>query len=230
MPSTTSIGGCDGDKMNIKGAIFDLDGTLLDSMFIWDSIGENYLISRGITPEKGLNEKFKTMSIVQAAEYYRETYGLTECVQEIVDGVNGMIDHLYANVVATKDGVPELLEKLRSNGVKMCVATATDRYMVESALRHNNIFHYFSGILTCTEVGIGKDNPEIFEQALKLLDTKKHETLVFEDAVHAIETAKKAKFKVVGVFDRSSIQAQEKIKEMVDYYALSLSELCIDEY
>ena len=207
--------------MKISGAIFDLDGTLLDSMYIWDTIGEEYLISRGITPEKGLNDKFKTMSIVQAAEYYQKNYGITDSTHEIIKGVNSMIDHLYSDVVVLKSGVIAFLNKLKSDNVKMCVATATDRYMVEAALKHNGIYEYFSDILTCTEVGFGKDSPIIFEKALEGLGTVKEETLVFEDAFHAIETAKKAGFKVVGIFDKYSINEQSKIKETADYYVNS---------
>lgn len=210
--------------MKIKGAIFDLDGTLLDSMFIWDTIGEDYLIRRGITPEDGLNEKFKTMSIVQAAKYYQSNYGLTENVEEIISGVNGMIDHFYAGVVTLKNGVLSALDRLKADGVKLCIATATDRYMVEAALKHNGIFEYFSDILTCTEVGFGKDSPLIFEKALEILGTDKNETLIFEDALHAIETAKKSGFQVVGVFNQSSINEQSKIKEISDYYINSFEE------
>ena len=210
--------------MKISGAIFDLDGTLLDSMYIWDTIGEEYLISRGITPEKGLNDKFKTMSIVQAAEYYQKNYGLTESTHEIIKGVNSMIDHLYSDVVGLKSGVIPFLNQLKCDNVKMCIATATDRYMVEAALKHNGIYEYFSDILTCTEVGFGKDSPIIFEKALECLGTPKDETLVFEDAFHAIETAKKAGFKVVGIFDKYSINEQAKIKETADYYVNSFED------
>lgn len=207
--------------MEIKGAIFDLDGTLLDSMFIWDRIGEDYLINRGITPEEGLNEKFKAMSIVQAAQYYRDNYEITDSVEVIIDGVNSMIDHLYANSVQAKDGVVSMLKELQNRGVRMCIATATDRFMVEAALKHNGIDGYFSHILTCTEVGFGKDSPVIFERALEKIGTSKQETLVFEDAHHAIETARSAGFKIVGVYDKSAEMKQSKIKEMSDYYLVS---------
>lgn len=204
--------------MNLKGAIFDLDGTLLDSMFIWDTIGADYLISRGITPEEGLNEKFKSLSIIQAAEYYRSNYGLIDSVEEIVDGVNKMIEHYYFDVVNTKTGVKKLLERFSNQGVKMCVATATDKYMAEAALKRNGIYYYFSGILTCTEVGAGKDSPKIFEKAIELLEIKKEESIVFEDAIYAIETAKSAGFYVVGIEDKSSKIDKEKIKESCDNY------------
>jgi HAD superfamily hydrolase (TIGR01509 family) len=210
--------------MNIKGAIFDLDGTLLDSMFIWDTIGKDYLISRGITPEKGLNRKFKTMSIVQAAEYYRANYEITDSVEEIIDGVNSMIDHLYANSIQMKDGVLSMLKELKKCGVKMCIATATDRFMVEAALKNNGIEEYFSHIFTCTEVGFGKDRPIIFEAALEKMGTGKEETYVFEDALYAIQTARNAGFKIVGVYDKSSEREQCEIIKMSDFYLESFKD------
>lgn len=210
--------------MKINGAIFDLDGTMLDSMYIWETIGSDYLISGGISPEPNLNKIFKKMSIVQAAEYYQKVYGLTDNVGDIVDGVNHMIEHLYADVVKLKPEIPELLCKMHEKYIKMCVATATDRYMVEAALKSNGIDKYFCGILTCTEAGYGKDSPKIFEKALKLLGTAKAHTLIFEDALHAIETAKKAGFKVAGVYDKSSDNETDKIKELCDEYITSFKE------
>lgn len=204
--------------MNIKGAIFDLDGTLMDSMFIWEHIGEDYLISRGITPEKGLNEKFKSLSIKQAAEYYQNVYHIKDSVEEIINGVNSMIEHYYADVVKAKEGVASLLLHFKKNNIKMCIATATDKYMVEAALKNNNLLEYFSDILTCNQVGYGKDTPVIYEKSLEILGTKKDETLVFEDAVYAIETAKKAGFIVVGVEDKFSSLEKEKIQKLSDIY------------
>lgn len=222
MPQAAMAFGGNGEAMRIKGAIFDLDGTLMDSMFIWDTIGADYLISRGIIPEEGLNEIFKKKSLVQAAQYYQDNYGITDSIPTIMEGVNGMIDHLYSQKITIKKGVLPLLEKFKEKGVEMCIATATDRHLVEAALKHNGIYEYFSHILTCTEIGFGKDSPEIFEKALEKLETEKTETLVFEDALHAIETAKHSGFQVVGIYDESSWEDQEKIKELSDYYTVSL--------
>lgn len=207
--------------MNIKGAIFDLDGTLMDSMFIWETIGSEYLISRGLIPEEGLNKIFKNMSIIQAAEYYRKNYGLTESVETIVDEVNKMIEHLYFYNVKAKDGVLEFLDELKNQGVKMCVATATDKYMAKAVLKRNGILDYFCGILTCTEVGSGKDTPLIYEEGLKLLNTSKDETFIFEDALYAIKTAKQAKFNVVAVYDKFGENESDEIKKICDYYIKS---------
>ena len=211
--------------MNIKGAIFDLDGTLLDSMYIWDNIGEDYLKSQGIEPRENLNETFKTMSLLQAAEYYQTQYGLQKTTDEIMADVNGMIEHFYIDLVVTKPGVAAFLAELNRRGAKMCVATATDKYLVEAALKRNGILDYFSEIFTCTEVGAGKDSPKIFLQALAHLGTELSKTLVFEDALYAIETAKKAGFPVCGVEDKAEEANRAIIQNMVDIYIHSYSEM-----
>ena len=108
----------------LKGAIFDLDGTLLDSMFIWETIGEDYLRTLGKEPHEDLKEIFMTLTLEDAAEYYREHYGVTLSVKEIVDSVNAMVEGIYRTKVTLKPGIAEYLRWLKENGVKMCVATA----------------------------------------------------------------------------------------------------------
>ena len=162
----------------IKGAIFDFDGTLVDSMFIWDTFGEDYLRTLGKEPKENLTEAFKTFTLEQAAEYYREHYGVTLSVNEIVDGVNEMVTKLYRTKVTLKDGVREFLEALKSRGVKMCVATVTDRPIVEGVLNRLGIRDLFTEIFTCAEVGYNKETPHIYRAALEVLGTKKDETVV----------------------------------------------------
>ena len=201
----------------IKGAIFDFDGTLVDSMFIWDTFGEDYLRTLGKEPKENLTETFKTFTLEQAAEYYREHYGVTLSVGEIVDGVNEMVSEIYRTKVALKNGVLEFLRDLRSKGVKMCVATVTDRPIVEDVLKKLGIRDFFTEIFTCAEVGYNKETPHIYRAALEALGTKKDETVVFEDALHALITAKKDGFKVAAVYDRHEIN-QTQMKENGDYY------------
>ncbi len=209
--------------MMIQGAIFDVDGTLLDSMSIWDTIGADYLRSIGYEPRENLNEVFKNMSLLQAAEYYRHEYGVTQSVEEIMDGVNAMLERFYNHDAPLKPGVEELLERLRRKEIKLCIATATDRYLVEAALERCGVLSYFDAIFTCGEVGHGKDEPVIFEAALRFLGTEKAKTVVFDDALYAIRTAKKAGFPVAAVYD-SHEKAQAEIRALADLYLADLAQ------
>ena len=200
----------------IKGAIFDLDGTLLDSMFIWDTIGEEYLRSLGKEPHEDLKETFMTLTLEEAAVYYREHYGVTLSVKEIVDGVNAMVEQTYRTKVTLKPGIAEYLAWLKENGVRMCVATVTDRYLVVETLERLGVRHYFSEIFTCAEVGFGKDKPVIYQKALEHLETEKRDTYVFEDMLFALNTAKTDGFPTVGVYDRHEVH-QDELKELSDY-------------
>jgi thiamine-phosphate diphosphorylase len=211
--------------IKIDGAIFDLDGTLLDSMYIWDAIGGDYLRSLGIEPRENLNRTFKTMSLLQATEYYRSEYGVTLSTGEIMNGVNSMIENFYFHDVQAKTGVKDTLERLKKAGVSMCVATATDRHLAEAALRRNGILEYFSKIFTCTEVGSGKDAPEIFNQALAHLKTPRQSTLVFEDALYAVKTARNAGFTVVAIYDKSEAEHNSEIRSLADIYINSFTEM-----
>ena len=207
----------------IKGAIFDLDGTLLDSMFIWDTIGEEYLRSLGKEPHEDLKETFMTLTLEEAAVYYREHYGVTLSVKEIVDGVNAMVEQTYRTKVTLKPGIAEYLAWLKENGVRMCVATVTDRYLVEETLERLGVRHYFSEIFTCAEVGFGKDKPIIYQKALEHLETEKRDTYVFEDMLFALNTAKTDGFPTVGVYDRHEVH-QDELKELADYYVLDFTD------
>lgn len=203
--------------MKIRGAIFDVDGTLLDSMFIWDTIGEKYLKSIGCAPKKDINEVFKNMSLYQAACYYQSEYGVTLSIEEIMKGVNAMLEQYYRDEVPLKTEIAELAVQLYNEGTKLCIATATDRYLVDAALSRLKIRSYFSEIFTCNEVGHGKDEPHIFEAALNFLGTEKSKTFVFDDALYAIRTAKNAGFPVVAVYDSHEPRSNE-VYRLADWY------------
>lgn len=214
----------DGGKMKLKGAIFDADGTLLDSMFIWDTIGEDYLRSIGYCPKENLNETFKNMSLYQAACYYRTEYGVSLSEEEIMNGVNSRIEHAYRYEVPLKPGVSDFIRKLSDSGVKMCIATATDKPFVKAALNRCGVGNCFSEIFTCTCVGHGKDEPLIYRKALTHLGTSQMDTLVFEDAFYAIKTAKKDGFLTAAVYDIHE-KNQEEIAALADFYLNDFSDL-----
>ena len=205
----------------IQGIIFDFDGTLFDSMFIWDTAGEVYLRSIGKEPEANLQKILKPMSLLQSAEYIREKYHIPHSVEEIMDGVNRTVEGFYFHTVEPKPGVIAFLEELYLRNIKMCIATATDRYQVNAALQRCGMLHFFSEIFTCTEVGSGKDRPEIFQKAMEHLQTDRSTTVVVEDAYHAIHTAKQDGFLVVGVYDSHESRQQE---------LLSLADVFLSDY
>jgi HAD superfamily hydrolase (TIGR01509 family) len=209
--------------MKISGAIFDVDGTLLDSMSIWDAIGERYLRSLGYEPKENLNEVFNTMSLYQAACYYQSEYGVTLSTDEIMRGVNALLEQQYRCEVPLKPGAEKLLERLHQNKAKLCIATATDRYLVEVALRRCGVRSYFGELFTCNEVGHGKDEPHIFEAALRFLGTERAQTIVFDDALYALRTAKAAGFPVAAVYD-SHENAQAEVQALADVYLENLAD------
>ena len=135
-----------------------------------------------------------------------------------------MLERYYRFEVPLKPGAAELLERLRQDGVKLCIATATDRHLVEAALDRCGVLSCFGEIFTCNEVGHGKDEPDIFEEALRFLGTEKAETVVFDDALYAVRTAKEAGFPVAAVYD-SHEKAQDQIRMLADVYLEELTQL-----
>ena len=203
--------------MKIKCAVFDFDGTLFDSMYIWDNVAHTYLRSLGKTPTSTLREDVRALSLYQSACYFKKEYDLSLSTNEIVTGVNQIIERYYLYEVLPKAGVVEFLEQLKNSGVTMCIATATDRYLIESALKRCKMEHYFDAIFTCGEVGHGKDEPVIFRKAMESFDADLVETLVFEDALHAVCTAKADGFTVIAIADDSEMR-QSEIYKLSDFY------------
>lgn len=213
--------------MNIKCAIFDFDGTLFDSMFIWENVGEIYLRSIGKEPKHSIREAVRTLSLYQSACYFKDEYDIDLSVEEIMAGINQTIEHFYLYDVQPKAGVIPFLEELKRRDISVCIATASDRYQIEAALERCSMTGFFDAVFTCTEVGHGKDEPEIFRKAMEYFGTDRSATVVFEDALHAIQTAKRDGFTVVAVFDNSE-KRQSEIRELSDGYIADFE--CLEEF
>lgn len=208
----------------IKGAIFDVDGTLLDSMEIWEDAGARYLRRIGVEPEKNLSEILYPMTMAEGAEYVKERYRLEFALDEIIQGVLDTVRDFYFYEASVKPGVKELLVWMKEKNIPMTAATASDREHIESAFKRLGIDGYFRRIFTCSEVGAGKRQPLIYEKAAAYLGAKPGELLVFEDALYALMTAKNAGFRTVGVYDRFSEGEQKEMKRQADIYLRDLTD------
>lgn len=200
--------------MKISGAIFDLDGTLIDSMPIWDDIAYNFLVSQGVTPKPDLRERVATMYLNESARYLVDEYSLNCTPQDFKDYTERIIEDFYVRIVPPKRDAVEFLQKLKENNVKMCIATATERKLAVPSLERNGMLGFFDAVFSCAEIGISKQSPEIFDRALEFLGTPKDETFVFEDSYHAVATAAKAGYNVIAIADKSASKDEDKIKKL----------------
>ena len=146
----------------IKGAIFDADGTLLDSMGMWDTVGERYLASLGIAARPGLRQILFPLSLSQCAVYLKQSYGLPDSHRDIEAGINGTIRTFYRQEVVAKAGAKEFLTELRRRGVAITLATATDREVITAGLARTGLLPLLDGLVTCGDLGVDKRTPTIF--------------------------------------------------------------------
>lgn len=206
----------------IKFAIFDLDGTLLDSSEMWRTLGARYLTALGKTPEDGLTEEMKELSLPEGARYLHERYGLSYSPEEIVRHLTRMIEQFYTSEVRLKDDAAKLLATLRAHCVHMSVATAGDERLGMGALARLGVGDFFAGSVSCSNYG-SKTSPDVFLAAADLIHALPEETIVFEDSLFAVKTAKRAGFVTAAVKDISE-HNQTELKRVSDFYAEQLGD------
>ena len=203
--------------MNKRYAIFDMDGTLIDSMGYWKNLGREYLALHGITENLDeIMERIKPMTMTESAELFRIEFHLAGTKESIVAEMNQMMDEHYRNDIPLKDGVETYIKKLHELGVKMCVASATDVELMQACLERLGIKKYFSFLLSCEEVGVGKSKPDVYFEARKRLQKKEvilpEDIAVYEDADYAVHTALDAGFYTIAVLDDSNRKKWEQLK------------------
>jgi len=210
---------------SIKGAVFDVDGTLLDSMFIWDSVAADFLLAMGVAPGPELNAELNAFGGHEIPGYLRSKYGLAMTPEEIGYGMYEMLEEFYFYKAMPKSGVFAVLDALRGRGVRMCAATATDRPLIEPALRRCGLLEYFGRVFTCGEEATSKSRPDIYLRAAAFLGTEIKDTVVFEDALYAVKSAKAAGFPVIAVHDDTAADDREEIQGLCDRYFASMDEI-----
>lgn len=198
---------------NKKGIIFDMDGTLIDSMGMWEKLDIEYLNSIGITPEPNFHDIMRKLTIPLAAEYICKNYTTNKTPYEIEMGFKELAGVYYKEIIPLKPGVYELVKCLKSRGYILSVATANDIEMSEACLGRLGILEDMTAIVNCDMVGATKDKPDVFDLACKKMGIEKEECIVFEDSIHAIHTAARAGYAVVGVYEESQKSAWEEICE-----------------
>lgn len=203
--------------MDKKYAIFDMDGTLIDSMRYWKDLGRAYLTAKGVTVDlTALMERIKPMTMTESAALFRELFDLPGTPQAIADEMNAMMERYYREDIPLKAGVREYLEALQARGVRMCVASATDSALMEACLTRLDAAQYFEFLLSCEAVGAGKSRPDVYFEAARRLGAVPAETAVYEDALYAAQTAKRAGFYVVGVYDDAGAAHWDDLAALAD--------------
>ncbi len=210
----------------MKYIIFDLDGTLIDSMPTWRGTGANFLNNHSIPVPENLMEVVKKQTIWQTAEWFRTELGVDMEANDIVNEIVESVVEAYRHTIPLKEGAKEYLEKMTQEGVKMCILTASEADYIYPALDRLDISRYFSHVLTCTELGEYKEDGKAYLTAMKLMGGTLDNTVVFEDALYAVKGSKSVGFKVYAVLDETVRgHDTEKIREIADHCIHSYQEL-----
>jgi len=207
--------------MKIKGAIFDMDGTLVDSLmfwgYLWRAIGIKYFGDEEFTPDPAIDRMARTTIYAYAMTKFYERYALPCTLEEFLDFATDSISDFYKNEAKPKAGAVELLSYLKRKNVKLCLASATARDGLETALTATGIKEYFDLIISCADIGVGKDRPDVYLAALRKLGLSKDDVVVIEDSCVALETAKNAGFHTVGVYDKYNF-GHDRLKAAAEIY------------
>jgi len=215
---------------DVKAVLFDLDGTLVDSMWVWKEIDIEFLGGYGIEFPDDLQNSIEGMSFTETAMYFKNRFHFTETVEEIKNIWNKMAFEQYTTTVQLKDGAINFLEYLQDNGIKAGISTSNSLELVQGVLRAKGISHLFDTVLTACEVNAGKPAPDIYLKTAEILNVRPEECLVFEDIPMGILAGKNAKMKVCTIYDDFSKNQDVKKRNLADYYINTFHEVLEGTY
>ena len=212
-----------------KAVIFDLDGTLIDSMWVWEEIDKEFLGKRNIPIPLDLNKQIEGKSFTETASYFKERFELNMSTDEIKEEWLKMAWEFYTERITLKKGVKEFLHILKENNMKMGIATSNSVSLVEAVLKALGITEYFSQIKTSCEVGRGKPFPDIYLKVAEELGVEPHRCLVFEDIPNGVRAGKNAGMTVCGIKDIQEENLWQEVKMVADYTVEDYTEV-IERY
>lgn len=212
---------------NTKAIIFDMDGTLLDSLSVWADSDREFITGLGHEYDHSHSYAMKTMHFDSACEYLVRTFGLKLSPEETGERILQIVEEKYLHGISLKDGALDFIKSAHARGIKMCVATSNRKSLAVDSLKAQGIFDYMEFVLTSDEVGCGKESTKIFLQSAERMGVPPSETAVFEDSIHAVKSAKEADFYVVGVYDPLCEEEFAQIEKSADRTIKSFSEIIV---
>lgn len=210
---------------NKDAIIFDLDGTVVDSMWVWPEVDIEFLGERGYSLPEDLQKDLDGKSFFECAVYMKKRFSLQESEEELMAIWNRMAFDMYTSRVRLKPGVEAFMKQAKAAGKKLGIASSNSHLLVEATLKANGVFDYLDSIHTANEVGKGKPAPDIYLLVAKDLDVAPEKCLVFEDIVVGIQAGKNAGMEACAVWDASCMDTVEEKKAVADYYIDSFEEL-----
>ena len=214
----------------ISGAIFDCDGTLLDSMYMWDGLFIRLLESYGIEHTPEFLAQLEAMTLPDTSNMLHERYGAGASAQEIIDRVHAFALHEYDTNIKEMPGARAFVESLAAEGIPMIVASSTTSSVVRHAMDHFGMGGYFNDVICTAEVrdGRDKDFPDVYLEALSRLGTPLEETWVFEDAPFAVRASRRAGFHVAGIHNDHDGRDPEFIRAWSDIYSENYESISLE--
>lgn len=214
------------DFKKCEGIIFDLDGTLIDSMGVWEQIDIDFLGKRGFEVPDDYLDRIAPLGFEACADYTIERFGLRETRQQIMKEWFDMAEYAYSHEVTLKKGVFRFLEYLKNHHIKMSIATASNMTLVKPVLKRHHIWDYFDNITTLKEVKRGKGFPDVYDLAADKMHVNRKHCVVFEDIREGLIGAKAGGYKAVGVYDERAKEQVEDLKGLSDMFIYDFNE-CI---